>query len=279
MFTMTQRMRSIFLVVLGAVFFVGPWALADDSTLESAPVITPDPGDPTRDPPVLVISFHDPIAYHCMGITSDGSYYYTINGGNASWGEIRTYDLSGDPVHTVTCAIDARSIHYNPADGLLYAKGYDRNWYEVDPQTGAFSVAHATMFQFSQSSGALTPDGDYIMEHEGGTMHWYDAVTGAWVDTMTGFYYGSSPSHFSMATDGARLFTWDGTLTYVYDMEGTFIESWEIPQGHYGFSLSFANGLIFTSNDDTDMWYGYDVGGGPTPPESQTWGAIKSLYR
>ena len=82
-----------------------------------------------------------------------------------------------------------------------------------------------------------------------------------------------------LATGGCRIFTWDGTLTYVYAMDGGFIESWNIPQGHYGFSLGWANGLLWASDDGANMWYGYDVGTEPSPTESTTWGAIKSLYR
>lgn len=274
----TQLVGKAFPLLAAALLLAAPWALANDSSLDGSAATGPDPADPTREPPTLVISFHDPIDHHCMGITSDGSYYYTINGGNASWGEIRTYDLSGNPLQTVSCAIDARSIHFNPDDGKFYAKTYTRDWVEVNPETGEFSTVFPVMFHDSQSSGALTPDGAYILEHLDGTVYWYDAGTGSLIDTMSGFFFGSFPSSSAMTTDGNRIFTWDGTMTYVYDMAGTQLENWEIPSGHYGFSLSFANGLLFTSNDDTDMWYGYDVGG-VTPAESGTWGSIKSLYR
>lgn len=275
----TTQLACKMLLLLAAAFIVaGPLALAEDSTLDGSAIHPPDPSDPTREPPTLVLSFHDPIEYHCMGIASDGSYYYTINGGNASWGEIRTYDLAGEPVNTVSCAIDARSIHYNPGDGKCYAKTYSNDWVEVDPNTGAFTTVFAGIFQDSQSSVALTPDGAHILEHVSGTVFWYDAGTGSMIDSMSGFYFGSFPASSAIATDGERMFTWDGTMTYVYDMAGNELENWEIPEGHYGFSLSFANGLLFSSDDSLDMWYGYDVGG-VTPVEDGTWGSIKSLYR
>jgi hypothetical protein len=278
MLTLAKISRGLPLLAAAMVFLAGTWALAD-TTLEGDVVSPMVPTVPTRDAPTLVMSFHDPIQAHCMGITSDGSYYYTINGGNATWGEIRTYDLSGNPVLTVACAIDARSISFNPADGYFYAKTYYRDWCRVDPATGSFSTVFAGIFQSSQSSPALTPDGDYILEHESGTLYWYDAHTGAMITTMSGFYHGASPSSGALATDGCRLFTWDGSLTYVYDMQGTFIESWNVPSGNYGFSPAWANGLFWTSDDTTDMWYGYDVGNPPSPAEETTWGAIKALYR
>ncbi len=278
MLTPAKIFRGLSCLAVAVAFFAGAWALAD--TTVAGDVVSPlIPTEPTRDAPTLVMSFSDPIQMHRMNIASDGSYYYTINGGNASWGEIRTYDLAGNPVRTVACAIDARSIHYNPADGHFYAKTYYREWCRVDPLTGAFSVVFTGIFQSPQSSPALTPDGAYILEHESGTIYWYNAATGALVTSMAGFYYGSSPSSGAVATDGCRIFTWDGTLTYVYDMQGAFIESWTIPQGHYGFSPSWANGLFWTADDGTQMWFGYDVGSPPSPAESATWGAIKALYR
>lgn len=279
MLTAAKTIRFSLCIAACGALLAGTLALAVDTTLEGIAVDPPEQGEPSRDPPVLVMSFHDPIDHHCMGLTSDGSYYYTINGGNATWGEIRTYDLSGNPVNVVSCAIDARTILYNPADGEVYAKGFNRNWYRVYPETGNFEVVFTGIFQYSQSSPTLTPDGLYILEHESGTIHWIDASTGQVVDTQYGFYYGSSPSNEGLTTDGCRLFTWDGTLTYVYDMMGVEIESWNVPQGHYGFSPSFANGLFWTSDDSADMWYGYDVGSSPSPVEAKTWGTIKSLYR
>jgi len=270
--------RGLSCLVAAVVFFGGAWALAD-TTLEGGAVIPMTPTEPTRDAPVLVLSFMDPIQMHRMAITSDGDYYYTINGGNASWGEIRTYDLAGNPVLTVACAIDARSIHYSGGDGYFYAKTYNRDWVRVDPATGSFSTVFTGIFHGSQTSPALTPDGAYIYEHDSGTIYQYDAATGSLMGTMAGFYYGSSPSNGALATDGCRLFTWDGTLVYVYDMLGTFIESWSVPSGHYGFSESWANGLFWTADDSLQMWYGYDVGTSPSPAEDTTWGAIKALYR
>ena len=112
-------------------------------------------------------------------------------------------------------------------------------------------------------------------------MYKYDASTGTLVETMTGFFYGGFPSSEAVACNGTRIFTWDNNLVYVYDMAGTFLESWPVPSGHYGFSLSFANGWLWTSDDGnggTGTWYGYDVGP-PVITESLTWGQVKSLYR
>jgi len=45
-------------------------------------------------------------------------------------------------------------------------------------------------------------------------------------------------------------------------LKGKSIKTIKISDGDYGFSLSFANGLIFVAIDgnyDIGTWYGYDV--------------------
>ncbi|MGD8394911.1 MAG: hypothetical protein PVF43_05510 [Candidatus Eiseniibacteriota bacterium] len=271
---------SCVLIFCGALL-ASSLAMAADTTREISEV-PPTGGESTRDAPVLILQFPDTILMHNMSLTSDGNYYYTANGGNASNGMINTYDLAGNPVNSVSCTIDSRAIMCDVSTGDVFIKGYDRNLYSVDPSTGAYSVVFSGIFAYSQSSPSMTPDGAYILEHEDGTIRVLDASTGALVNTMTGFATGGYPSNEAVATDGVRIFTWSGTLTSVYDMSGTFIESWNIPQGHYGFSLGWGNGLLWSSDDGgggTGMWYGYDVGGGATPVETATWGAIKGVYR
>jgi hypothetical protein len=51
-------------------------------------------------------------------------------------------------------------------------------------------------------------------------------------------------------------------MIFVYDLKGKKIKTVEISNGNYGFSLSFANGLIFVADDGdyaTGTWYGYDL--------------------
>jgi len=276
-----KRYRIILLLVLGVLLATGTTVWATDTTTEGSASNPPPQGVPTRTPPVLVISFSDAIPMHNMAIGGHPSHYYTANGGNSSSGQINTYDLNGVLQNTTPCTIDMRAIFYNSATGNLYAKGYDRNLYQVDPMTGAYSVFHAGMFAYSQSSPAVTPDGTTVLEHENGTIRVLDFATGGLTNTLSGFYFGGYPSNEAVGTDGARIFTWDGTLVQVTDMSGAPIESYNLPQGHYGFTLKFVNGLLFAADDGsggTGTWYGYDVGGA-TPVENSSWGRVKSLYR
>ena len=273
--------RLVLVLSLCALTWMTTSALATDTTTQGPGGNPPPPGVPTTTSPVLMIDFPDQILMHNMGIASDGTYYYTCNGGNAASGQINTYDLNGNFVRSVSCGIDMRAIGYEPLDGNLYAKSYDQNLYQVDPVTGSFTLAFSGIFAYAQSSPAITPDGTMILEHENGTIRFIDAVTGELLTTKTGFYYGSFPSSEAAGTDGTRIFTWDGSLVSVADMDGNVIETYNLPQGNYGFSLKYVNGLLFASVDGgggTGHWYGYDVGGGAVPTTETSWGRIKQLY-
>lgn len=276
------RHRWLLTTLLATAFCLGMGAAqATDTTTLGTGGTPPPPGSPSRTPPVLVISFPDAIQMHNVGIASDGSHYYTCNGGNAGSGQLNTYDLDGNFQHSTPCYLDMRAIFFNAADGNLYAKTYDQALYRVDPVTGATTLVLSGIFVSSQSSPALTPDGQTILEHEDGTIRFLSFQTGQLINTLSGFYFGGYPSNEAVGTDGTRIFTWDGSLVNVYDMGGVPIESYNLPSGHFGFTLKFVNGLLFAADDGgggTGTWYGYDVGGG-VPAEETSWGAIKGLFR
>lgn len=212
----------------------------------------------------MVVGFPDAIQMHNMGIAWDATYYYTCNGGNAGAGQINTYDASGSLVHSTPCYLDLRAIFYNPADATLYGKTYEQSLYRIDPVAGTTSLAFSGIFQFSQSSPAFLADGQTILEHEGGTIRFISLATGLQTDVKTGFNYGFYPFSEAVATDGNRIFTWDESLVYAYDLNGNPLDSFALPYGHYGFSLKFINGMLFASDDGgggMGYWYGYNVGG------------------
>ncbi len=274
-----NRKHSVLFVLITVLCFSASAAIADDTSLGESSLHTAT-GEPTRSAPVLIIDFDDTIPMHNMGIASDGTYYYTSNGGNAGSGQINTYDLNGVFVSSVACALDMRSIFYNSSDGNLYAKSYGHDLYQVDPVTGSATLILGGIFFYNQSAPALTPDGTTLIEHDNGTVYFIDFATGALINTLTGFYSGGFPSSTAVGTDGDRIFTWDGSLVHVYDMSGVFIESYNLPSGNYGFSLKFVNGLLFSSDDGaggTGHWYGYDVG--EVAMEHGSWGSIKGLFQ
>jgi hypothetical protein len=255
-------------VAIGTVAASGATAIGPDSTKAT----TAGHRSAERTAPVvpalnatLVITFSDPVnGYHPMGITTDGTYYYTTNGGNAGACVVNTFDLSGNLVRSSPCSIDNRDIAWNPAAQALVAKSYDDNEYRIDPVTGQSILVGLGWFAYQQSSPALIPSGRRILEHESGTIRVLRASDGTLLQTLSGFRSGSYPSNEAVAVDRAgHILTWDGSTVFAQDSNANLLATVRIPFGTYGFALSYTNGLLFTADDINGFgnatWYGYTV--------------------
>ncbi len=213
----------------------------------------------------LVLTFQDPLnGFHPMGITSDGRLLYTTNGGNSGACMVNTFDLTGKLVHAQACSLDNRDIHWNPATGLLYTKDYDGpSEYQIDPRTGQATLVGPGWYLHPQSSPALNPNGNHILEQEDGTIRFMRWSDGHVIRSTSGFAIGSYPSSEAVAMDGqGHILTWDGDTVFIQDASANLLATVPIPSGHYGFSLSWAHGLLFTADDvsgTTATWYGYEI--------------------
>jgi hypothetical protein len=196
---------------------------------------------------------------HPMKLTSDGSSYFMIADGSAP-SPVQQFDLTGALVGAVDVPIDARSLLFNAGNGQFYAKIFGTDWYQVDPIGGSATLLLSGIFAFNQSSPAFARDSIY--EHESGTVRVLDLATGQLQRTITGLQSGGFPSSEAIATDGDHLFTWNGTTVFMYDFVGRRITSFDLSNGTWGFSLSFANGLLWTADDvgaGTSTWFGYQL--------------------
>jgi len=177
---------------------------------------------------------------------------------------VNTFDLNGNLTHTTSCSLDNRAIIWDPANGGVFTKTYERDSNRVDPVTGRSRLIGSAWFAYEQSSPALLGT-QFLLEHESGTIRVLHKVGGSLDHTLTGFQTGEYPSNEAVALDGSNeILTWDGTTVYVQDQNANVLATITIPSGHYGFSLSYTNGLLFTADDvnasGTATWYGYDIG-------------------
>jgi hypothetical protein len=213
----------------------------------------------------LVLTFEDPLnSFHPMGITSDGRLLYTTNGGNSGSCRVNTFDLTGSLIRTRACSLDNRDIHWNPLTGTLYTKDYFQSEYSIDPRTGQSTLVGPGWYAHPQSSPALTPDGNHILEQEDGTIRFMRWSDGHVIRAVSGFAIGGYPSSEAVAMDGqGHILTWDENTVSIQDANHTLLATVPIPFGHYGFSLSFAHGLLFTADDvggsGSATWYGYEI--------------------
>ena len=200
----------------------------------------------------LSLSFAHRLGITPMSVASDGSVYYTINGGNAAAGEIERYNLSGSFLDSVLTNQDSRTLVRNNANGQYYTKNYGRDWFQVNPSTGVLTAVHTGIFSQNQSSPALTPDGTTIFENYSGTVNVIDASSGGTIRTLTGLV-----GTYDVATDGYYIFAWiaSSRTVHVYDFQGNELTNFTIPSGSNGYSLSYANGLLWA--EGSGVWYGY----------------------
>lgn len=211
------------------------------------------------------ITFTDDPYNHNMHIASDGSYYYTINGGNNSNGKINKYDLNGVFIQTYPIQIDGRGLSFNTADNYFYVSTYLGDIVKItNLTTGAFTTLHSGIMQNEQASFALSMDGTKFYDFFQGTLLVHDLATGSLIKTITGLSYGpnSVGGNAAIAIDLQHLYTWDATnqTVFVYDTTGTLLKTMALNFGNYGFSLSTANGHLFVSVDgnySVGTWYGY----------------------
>ena len=271
MYSKSKTSLALSLIVCLAFFGLSFAAdRVDDTSLAPSPDAL-DPSSPfsgggliTDFTPTLDITMEHSHPYHSMSIAADDNYYYMINGGNASWGRVLTFDLNGNFVDSVAVNLSGRTIFFNPNDDTYYVKNCALDLYWVDPTNGSSGLVYSGTFHDAQAHVGFDPATQYMYEHSNGTVWVVDLATGGTVNTMTGFTHGGHGWCYAICTDGQHLFTWDETQVYAYDMNGNPVDPFPLPFGSYGWSLSWANNRMFASDDangGTGYWYGYTFAG------------------
>ncbi|HKR03354.1 MAG TPA: T9SS type A sorting domain-containing protein [Bacteroidia bacterium] len=220
---------------------------------------------------VPAIWFDEHPVTHNMHITSDGNYFYTVNGGSSSTGQINKFDLTGTLIQTYPIQISGRGISYNYPDGFLYASIYGGDVIKItDLNTGTYTTLFPGAMQNDQASFAISVDGTKFYDFYSGTLLIHNFNTGAVINTITGLSYGSGNfgGDAAVAVDSNHIYTWDATIktVYVYDTAGTFIQTMPLDSGDNGHSLSIASHYLFVARDGNyavGTWYGYDLSQSP----------------
>jgi DNA-binding beta-propeller fold protein YncE len=218
--------------------------------------------------PELAMKIEDEVFFHNVGITFDGKYYYTLNGGNEGYGKINQYDTHGKLVTSADVEADGRAIFYNPADGKIYIKTYMRDLLVYDPKLKEASMVAEGVFQDNQSSPALDPSGKKIYELVEGTLYVMEFPSMKEMETIEGLPCGDFPYSGAIATSKNYLFTWDEDgRVYVLDKTGKELTSFKVKNTFHGMSLSWANGMIWGAEDadassygGVGTWFGYTLG-------------------
>ncbi len=222
--------------------------------------------------PVLRHIIADRVPFHNVGITFDGQYYYTINGGNEEYSVVNQYDRAGTFVRSYDFGIDGRAIGCDPSEGRIYAKAFGEDLLLLNFDTEEADIEHELLFAQEQTSVGFSPDGRFIYELDDGELIVYDAVEGDELDSYELEHYSEVEEGgyaYSIAASDRFIFAWKNEKEInVYDLTGRYITSFDLPNPGFGFSLSYCNGLLWVASDadgGTDgavgRWYGYKLEG------------------
>jgi len=213
------------------------------------------------------ITFTEDPRTHNVHITSDGSFYYTCNGGVTSKGQINKFSFDGKLIESYEIELDMRSVMYNKKDKSFYVNCFNRNIYKITSlESGKYELVLEGIYENEQANLALSPNGKYLYYFDDGTLKIFSFPSGKLKKTIGNLNHGKefTTGQSSVAVDKKYIYTWNSSKSkiYVYDLKGKSIKEVKISDGDYGFSLSYANGLIFVSTDgnyDIGTWYGYDL--------------------
>jgi hypothetical protein len=230
-------------------------------------------GGGIRVTPVQKMEFTDHVYYHNMGIAWDGEYYYTVNGGNTESSNLNKYDESGELDSEYDLDIDGRAILYSPSEEQLYVKPCATSLDEVDLDLEETTTALDDVFSEDQGSAAMSPDGEKLYELFDGTVR----VLNTDGDEETSFGLSSYNTTedlgyaYAIAASDGFLFVWapeSDKEILVFGVDGKYVTKFALPRSGYGFSLSWANGMLWIAEDADGgtegadgTWYGYELKG------------------
>ncbi|MBN2663377.1 MAG: hypothetical protein JXR68_06980 [Bacteroidales bacterium] len=207
------------------------------------------------------IEFSDDPYNHNMGLTFDGQYYYTVNGGSAASGKINKYNDDGDFIASFPIEIDMRSIEYYNQN--FYVSSCDGSIYKISNlEKGKYSVLFQNFYSECQTSFAINKSHNSFYIMNGTNIKEYDLNSGNIISQFDNIQSGSSIELYTIACSDQFFYTFDVDQKniYEYDFSGNLLNTYTFAKGSYGFSLSFANNMVFVSDDgdySTGTWYGY----------------------
>jgi hypothetical protein len=223
--------------------------------------------------PVLKLTITDHVYYHNMGITWDGTHYITVNGGNSDYGSVNEYDRKGKLVATHDIGVDGRAVFWHAEDEELYVKVFGTSLYTLDLEDEDYDPELDDVLFEENSSIGFAPDGEVLYELSDGEVRVYEFLTGEEIETFDLSMVSDDDEKgfdMSIAVSDKYLFVWgeDDDTVVVYDLSGEYVTKFELPVEGFGFSLSWANNMLWVAEDadGTDdgadgTWHGYQLKG------------------
>jgi hypothetical protein len=222
------------------------------------------------------VVFTDALASTTMGMTFDGTNYWSCSGGGSSGVRLAQYSLTGALVATYSPGLDFRSVFTQP-DGTLRARAYNNNVIYQQTSPGTFGPSGVTL-----TGGTLDAQSAVVLN---GTGTEFDALSGGVVSrwNTNGNYLGLvnligfgavpgenvSPQNRGLAALDGFWLTYNGAgLLSLWDANGNRITQLTLAgaganvDSSWGFSV--ANGKVFVVDVGGGVWRAFDLYGAAT---------------
>jgi len=214
------------------------------------------------------ISFEDNPKSYSMHICFDGKLYYSVNGGIAKVGQISLFTIQGVYIQSLPLPIDMRGIVYCERSKCFFFNTTDYKIYKIiDLKAGTYELVFDKLYENKQASIAIDPRSRFLYVFDNGTLSIHKLKKGKLVRTLSGLKCGDGnrKGGATVAIDRKRnIYTWDSDsrTVFKYNKKGKFLKSFKLSKGSFGYSLSYANDMLFVSHSPKNrkgIWYGYKL--------------------
>lgn len=212
---------------------------------------------------------------HTMGITYDGSSYWSVGGGSANQPEYQ-FNSTGGLVAIYNGALDFRSI-FTGSGSTVYARAFANNTiYTQGTTPGTFTpyLNLAGSALDAQSNVSFNGTKNEFIASSGGTVQRWD-LSGNYIGSVTlngwGTVSGESnyPADRGVVGVGNNYLTYSNGVLSAWDASGNRVDQTTLLNAgtsfNSHFSLSYANGMIFVADGDNGQWRGFQIAAVPEP--------------
>ena len=218
------------------------------------------------------VTFKDALGGTTMGLTYDGTGYWSVSGGGPMGNRLASYDGDGNFVLAYQPGIDFRSIFtLGGNDPTVYARGFNSGEVQVMNNPGMFmnSLALKGGAPDAQAQVVLDDTGNELISMNSGTVARWDSGTGAFIANVTLIGYGKGgenmyPQNRGIAKVHGYYLTYYNQILSAWDDMGNLAKTTTLNGAGTSFDsyfgYSWANGMFFVVDMAGATWRGYDVG-------------------
>ena len=203
-----------------------------------------------------------------MGLTFDGTYYWSVRGDHTDGMQESQYSADGVFIADYAPGLDFRSI-FSAGPNRVFARTFNSNLIYKQTSDGVFGGVTLLQGSLNQQSsvalitGSSSPE---LIARSGATVTRWD-VTGQLIGTVALIGFGSVPGeqfypqNRGIAGHGNYWFTYSNGLLSVWSNAGVRLFNAILSEAgssyNSNFSYSFANGMFFVGDGAT--WRGYVI--------------------